>query len=260
MKEMFIMGEIISIANQKGGVGKTTTTLNLAAGLVQKGKKTLAIDFDPQKNLSDYLGFEPDGGLSIADLMLAAAQGTDIDPQPAIRTNKEGIDFIPSNIMLSSADMFLAQAMFRENVLKHVLMSPAFDYYDYILIDCLPSLGILLTNALMASNSLIIPVQAQKFALDGMDALLSAYQLVKKCGNSEITIDGIVLTMADGTNMAKAVEESLHERFPDETFKTKISRSVEATNSTYLQSSLIASRSSKLGAQYKNLVEELLSR
>ncbi len=254
------MRKIISIANQKGGVGKTTTTLNLAAGLVKKGKKTLVIDYDPQKNLSDYLGFEPDGGITIADLMLAAAQGSELDPQPAIRTNKEGIDFIPSSIMLSSADMFLAQAMFREQTLKHVLSSPAFDEYDYILIDCLPSLGILLTNALIASNSIIIPVQAQKFALDGIGALISAYEMVKSKANHELTIDGILLTMADGTNMAKAVEAALQERFPNDTFRTKISRSVEATNSTYSQTSLISSKSSKLGSQYKELVNELLSR
>ncbi|MEA4895783.1 MAG: AAA family ATPase [Oscillospiraceae bacterium] len=252
------MKKVISVANQKGGVGKTTTTLNLAAGLVQKGKKTLAIDFDPQKNLSDYLGFEPDDGITIADLMLSAAQGTQLDPQPAIRTNKEGIDFIPSNIKLSSADMFLAQAMFREQTLKHILSSPAFEIYDYILIDCLPSLGILLTNALIASDSLIIPVQAQKFALDGIDALLSAYDFVKNYANHDLTIDGILLTMADGTNMSKAVEEALQERFPNELFRTRISRSVEATNSSYVQASLISSRNSKLGVQYKSLVEELL--
>ncbi len=254
------MKKIISIANQKGGVGKTTTTLNIAAGLVLKGKKTIVIDFDPQKNLSDYLGFEPDGGITIADLMLAAAQGAEIDPQSAIRTNKEGIDFIPSNIMLSSADMFLAQAMFREQTLKHVLSFPVFEDYDYILIDCLPSLGILLTNALIASNSIIVPVQAQKFALDGIDALISAYELVKNKANHELTIDGILLTMADGTNMAKAVDEALKERFPNETFRTKISRSVEATNSTYSLDSLISSKNSKLGLQYKELVDELLSR
>lgn len=254
------MRKIISIANQKGGVGKTTTTLNLAAGLVQKGKKTLVIDYDPQKNLSDYLGFEPDGGTTIADLMLAVAQGTEIDAKAAIRTNKEGIDFIPSNILLSSADMFLAQAMFREQIMKNVLSDSAFENYDYILIDCLPSLGVLLTNALMASDSIIIPVQAQKFALDGIDALLSAFDLVKKCGNRSIEIEGFVLTMADGTNMSKAVEETLFERFPDAAFNTKISRSVEATNSTYVQTSLISSRNSKLGKQYEALVDELLTR
>ncbi len=162
--------------------------------------------------------------------------------------------------MLSSADMFLAQAMFREQTLKNVLASPAFDSYEYILIDCLPSLGVLLTNALMASNGMIIPVQAQKFALDGIDALLAAYQMVKKCGNPELAIYGFILTMADNTNMAKAVEESLYERFPNETFKSKISRSVEATNSTYYQSSLISGKNSKLGAQYKSLVDELLRR
>lgn len=252
--------KIISIVNQKGGVGKTTTALNLAAGLVQKKKRVLLVDLDPQMNLTEYLGHEPDGGPCVADLMLTATQGGEADCREAIRTNKEGIDYIPSNIRLASADMFLAQAMFREQILKAVLSTPLFADYDYILIDCLPSLGILLTNAMIASDSLIIPVQAQKFALDGIDALMQAYELVKRRANPQLSIDGVLLTMADGTNMAKAVEDELRERFSGVTFETVIRRSVEATNSTYAQQSLVSGKSSRLGEQYRNVVNELLER
>ena len=250
--------KIISIVNQKGGVGKTTTALNIAAGLVERGKHVLLVDFDPQRNLTDYLGYEPDGGQTVADLILAAAQGKEASMEDAIRTNGEGIEYIPSNINLSSADMFLAQAMFREQILKRVLNNRCADY-EYVLIDCLPSLGILLTNALIASDSLIIPVQAQKFALDGIDALISVYEMVKRQANPGLYIQGVLLTMTDNTNMAKAVGAALREKFPDAMFNTAISRSVEATNSTYAQASLISLRDSRLGAQYMSVVDEMLA-
>lgn len=251
---------IISIANQKGGVGKTTTALNIAAGLVKVGKKVLCIDFDPQSNLSDYMGFESDGSITISDLMLGAVNNQTLNPTDAIRTNNEGINFIPSNINLSGAELFLAQAMFREQVLKKVLQHEDFQSYDYIIIDCLPSLGILLTNALIASNGIIIPVQAQKFALDGLDKLLEVYHLVKSNANSQLQIDGVLLTMAENTNMSKAVESRLKELFNGTMYDTKIRRSVEATNSTYEQRSLVASKNSKLGEEYINVVKEILVR
>lgn len=141
------MSKIISIANQKGGVGKTTTTVNMAAGLAHYGCSVLCIDFDPQANMSDYLGYEDDGLATISELMQAATQQQTLDVAPLIRHNDEGIDYIPSNIILSSADVFLATAMCREQVLRRVLQVPELQAYDYILIDCLPSLGILLIVA-----------------------------------------------------------------------------------------------------------------
>lgn len=253
------MSKIISIANQKGGVGKTTTAFNLAAGLVKSGNKVLLIDLDPQGNLSQYLGFVADGKPTIGELMNDIVKGEKPNVAECIRKNSEGIDFIPSNISLSSADFFLITAMSREQVLKKVL-SIIMTQYDYIIIDCLPSLGILLINALAASDSLLIPVQSQKFALDGLDLLMNIVKMVKTNINPQLHIAGVLITMNDRTNMAKAVEEALLEKYGNLIFKEKISRSVEATNSTYVQKSLISMKSSKLGKEYLSVTKELLER
>lgn len=252
--------KILSVANQKGGVGKTTTALNIAAGLVKVNKKVLLLDLDPQGNLSDYLGYEPDGKPTIAELMIGVVSGNRIEVLKCIRKGKEGIDYIPSNIALSSADFFLITAMNREQVLKKVLDDKVAEAYDYIIIDCLPSLGILLINALAASDSVIIPVQAQKFALDGLDLLLNIYKMVKKNINPNLNINGVLVTMADHTNMSKAVIDALIDRFGDKVYKTRISRSVEATNSTYTQRSLVTIRNSKLGREYEAVTTEVMER
>lgn len=254
------MPKIISIANQKGGVGKTTTALNIAAGLQKKGKKVLLVDLDPQSNLSQYLGFEPDGKPTVSDLMSAAASGQNMSLTESIRTGDEGIDFIPSHISLSSADFFLITVMNREQVLRKILRQPELSGYDFILIDCLPSLGILLINALAASDGLVIPVQAQKFALDGLDLLLNVVQMVRQNINPDLSIDGILVTMADNTNMSRAVEEAVKERFQEKVFGTKISRSVEAANSTYAMQSLVSMKRSRLGKEYAEVAAELLKR
>lgn len=254
------MSKVIAIANQKGGVGKTTTALNIAAGMIKAGRKVLVIDLDPQGNLTDYIGHQADKLPTISELLQQAAnnQLKAVAVQQSIRTSAEGIDYIPSNILLASADLFLAQVMCREQVLRRLLRDAVFTPYDYILIDCLPSLGILLTNALTASDSVLIPVQAQKFALDGLQQLEQIYQMVKENINPNLEIEGVLLTMTDNTNMCKAVESALSDRYGNKVFHSKIRRSVEATNSTYEQKSLIATKKSKLGAEYREVVEELL--
>lgn len=251
--------KIISIANHKGGVGKTTTALNIAAGLKKVGKKILLIDLDPQGNLSEYLGYNFEGK-TITDMMLAEINSQAQEIISIIKTSEEGLDYIPSNITLSGADIFLSTVICREQVLKRILKRDEFKVYDYIIIDCLPSLGILLTNALATSDELIIPVQAQKFALDGLKHLEQVYKMVKNNINQSLEIKGILLTMTDNTNMAKAVEQSLLDTYKELVFKTKIRRSVEATNSTYQQKSLVNSKNSKLGEDYINVTTEYLDR
>lgn len=256
------MSKIIAIANQKGGVGKTTTAVNIAVGLVKEGKKAVGIDLDPQANMSEYLGYEYEGLYNVSDLMVAAANNI-LDGEcikKSIIHSAEGVDYIPSNIKLASADLFLSNVMCREQILKRILKREEFDEYDYIIIDCLPSLGILLTNALAAADSLLIPVQTQKFALDGLVQLEQVYEMVKLNVNPGLKIDGVLLTMLDNTNMSKAVEAALESKYGDTLFVTRIHRSVEATNSTYEQKSLVAIKNSKLGAEYIKVTKELIER
>lgn len=257
------MGKVIAIANQKGGVGKTTTTMNLAVELYNRGYCVLCVDFDHQANLSDYLGHERDEKPTITHLMQAAVQSpatlSDLIPE-ARHTAGEGVDYIPADINLSTAEMLLAQALFRERVLHTILSNPAMPNYDYILIDCLPSLGILLTNALIASDGLIIPVQAQKFALDGMDGLMALVGQVQTQANAKLEVYGLLLTMRDNTKMAGYVDDQLRQQFGERVFRTEISKLSEATNSSAMRRSLVGMKASRLGKQYRLVVDELLER
>jgi len=247
--------KIMSIANQKGGVGKTTTAFNVGAGLARQGKKVLLIDFDPQGNLSQYLGFEDDNLPTINEIMLETVSNRKIEIEPLIRTNRnENVDYIPSNISLSAAEFFLTNSMCRESILKKILQNPAFLGYDYIIIDCLPSLGILQINALTASNSVIIPVQTQKFALDGLSYFWSVFEMVKENLNPNLTIEGILATMYDNTNMSKAVIQALQEEYGDKVYRVKIDKLSEATYSTHEQKSLVNDKKSRLGEQYNEIV------
>lgn len=250
--------KIIAIANQKGGVGKTTTVVNVAAGLAEQGKRVLCVDLDPQGNLSDYLGYDFSAEKpTIVDVF----RGNAILSECIITSVAENIDYIPADITLATADMFLAQTMCREQVLKRALQSDkAVGTYDYILIDCLPSLGILVTNALSAADGVIVPVQVQKFALNGIVQFEDIFNLVKENINPSLTIIGILETMTDGTNMAKEVDKALKERYEGLVFETSISKRIEAANSTAEQKSLISKKSSVVGEQYRQLVSEIIGK
>lgn len=262
------MCKIISIANQKGGVGKTTTAMNVGVALRLMGERVLLVDLDPQANLSTYLGFTNDEGEPIDDIptishlmMVNIGQVKTLDNvKKYIRHNDiNDIDYIPSDINLANADCYLAGALSRETVLRRMLSKELIGDYDYIIIDCLPSLGVLLMNALVASDGIIIPVQAQKFAFDGLGMLNSIFNQVKETLEPELRLIGVLPTMVDRTNASKRVIDKLRDAYPDELFDSVIHRATEATESTNKHRSLCLYKN-RLGDEYKAVAAEITQR
>lgn len=253
--------KIISIANQKGGVGKTTTTLNLGVALQLQSKRVLCIDFDPQCHLGKYIGHKADDKPTIADCLFAkASYYSTIPTEGLIRHSRfEGLDYVPSSLKLSKADMVLAQAMFRESVLADVFSLLPLETYDYVLIDCNPSMGILLTNALIASDGVVIPVQTEDFAADGLEDMIELIRLVQAQGNPRLELIGMLPTMVTSTNTSDRVLAELQSAYPELIFRTGIRRSINASDSVRAKAPLVGSKS-KLGAQYMNAAQELLAR
>lgn len=213
------MFRVISIANQKGGVGKTTTAVNLGIGLARSGKKVLLIDADPQGSLTASLGYvEPDEiHVTLANILTSVINGEDVDPSDGILHHEENIDLLPGNIELSALEVLMGNVMSRELILKDYIEMMR-SRYDYIIIDCMPSLGIMTINSLVASDSVIIPVQAAYLPVKGLEQLIKTIHMVKKRLNRNLMIDGILLTMVDfRTNYAKDIALKLRE-----TYGTKI--------------------------------------
>lgn len=223
---------IIAICNQKGGVGKTTTTMNLGAGLVQNGKRVLLIDADPQGDLTICLGCQSADELdmTLASVMGGIVQKKNISRNEGIYHHKEGMDFVPSNLELSAMEVSLVNAISRETVLKRYI-DRVKEAYDYVLIDCMPSLGMITINTLAAADSVIIPVQANYLPAKGMTQLIQTIQLVKEDINPNLKIEGILMTLVDGrTNHAKQVEQVIRQAYGKciRIFRNKIPIGVKA--------------------------------
>ena len=217
------MGKIIAIANQKGGVGKTTTTINLAASLAHEGKKVLIIDADPQANATSGYGIDP--RTMTSSIYECLVDGYPIDGSQ-VKTCMEGLELVGSRIDLAGAELELINKPERENVLAK-LLRPVAEKYDYVLIDCSPSLGLITVNALTAADSVIIPVQAEYFALEGISKLMNTIRIIKSRLNPQLEIEGFLLTMYDARlRLANQIYEELKSYFGDMVFDTVIPRNI----------------------------------
>ncbi|MDO4501162.1 MAG: AAA family ATPase [Erysipelotrichaceae bacterium] len=220
------MAKIIAIANQKGGVGKTTTSINLAAGLAYLSKKVLLIDFDPQGNATQGVGCE----VGIDDYTAYdALMGDEVDIKDCIKTlNRPPLDIIPANINLAGADLEIAKIEENREKLLQKALEPIRDNYDFIIIDCPPSLGLLNTNALTAADSILIPVQCEYYALEGVTQLLQTIRLVQKLFNPSLKIEGVLLTMYDArTNLSAEVAQEVFKHFKEKAYRTYIPRNIK---------------------------------
>lgn len=249
------MGKIISVANQKGGVGKTTTTVNLSTILAKKGKKVLLIDTDPQGNATSGLGVSKDVELSVYDILIGDTEFDETLQETAIKNLK----VCPSNISLAGAEVQLVSMMSREQRLKTKL-DKIKDQYDYILIDCPPSLGLVTLNAFTASDSVLIPVQCEYFALEGLGQLLNTVNLVKKHLNKNLEIEGALLTMYDArTNLSNQVVKEVKKYFEDKVYKTVIPRNVRLSEApSYGMPITVYDPRSKGAKAYEKFSKELL--
>ena len=252
------MGKIVSFSNQKGGVGKTTTCVNMAAYIASTGKKVLLIDIDPQGNATTGLGFSKSTlKKSVYNVLIDDEKVSD----NILQTELTGLDVLPSNIDLAGAEVELVGVEDREKVLKKVL-SPLRNSYDYILIDCPPSLALLTVNALTAANSILIPIQGEYYALEGLSQLMNTIRFAKKILNPQLEVEGVVLTMYDSrSRLVQNVTEEIYKFFGKKVFDAKIPRNIRLGEAPSYGLPVMLFEPKCVGSlAYKALAEEFLTR
>lgn len=258
------MCKVIAIANQKGGVGKTTTAVNLGIGMARVGKKVLLIDADPQGSLTASLGYiQPDElGVTLANIMLKLINEDPLYAGEGILHHAEGVDLLPANIELSALEIVLINVMSRETIMNDYIESVR-PFYDYVLIDCMPSLGMMTINALAAADSVLIPVQAAYLPVKGLEQLISTISKVKRQLNRDLQIEGILMTMVDmRTNYAKVIYEKLRETYGGNTgtFATLIPSSVKAAETSAEGISIYEHcKYAKVALAYESLTREIIN-
>ena len=252
------MSKVISVANQKGGVGKTTTAVNLSASLAVLEKKVLLIDCDPQANATSGLGVDPDAlERSVYDCILGQAKAEEV----IVETDPPNLDLLPTRIDLVGAEVELINEKGRESFLAKAI-EPVKDNYDFVIIDCSPSLGLITINALTASDSVIIPIQSEYFALEGLGKLLNTIRIVQTRLNPNLTIEGLLITMYDNRlRLARSVVEDVRNHFKHMVFNTLIYRNTKLAEAPSYGKSIIMHDAASTGAvNYLNLAQEILTR